>query len=378
MDNMDFSKVFKDKYTEFCNSLDKPHILLCGASGAGKSTLCNLVFGHHIALTGQGRPITSGINYYEHSLLHIYDSAGYEYGEEKQEAFAKLLFEFFEQQEAKQKGIDLIWYCLSAPAARFTEVDAKIIRKIKSLPKPVAVILTQVDVATASQCQALTTAIKEELGNIALFESTTDPSISITNGVEELHSWSLEHLAEARQMAFLATSWRKLELKYKKGLSLIQKRTAMAFGVGFVPIPTSDALLLAPIQLGMLAELTTLWDLFSLEKAVASIGVETLLSQIGKMLTSSLLKMLPVLGSLAGGLVNASVASALTFALGSVFNQTCYKIAKAKVEGKEISLEKFFNSDFIEKVKIFFQEYLKKDGNIKGDILNFLDLNKPK
>ena len=82
------------------------------------------------------------------------------------------------------------------------------------------------------------------------------------------------------------------------------------------PIPFSDAALLIPIQVTMIT------GLYKANGANISRGVvegalkATLVSGVGKSVAGNLLKFIPVVGTIAGGTLNAGVAVGFTEALG--------------------------------------------------------------
>jgi uncharacterized protein (DUF697 family) len=95
----------------------------------------------------------------------------------------------------------------------------------------------------------------------------------------------------------------------------------------------SDAVLLKPIQLGMLASITAIFGIelssdqvLSLVKgAIGQGGME----KAGKRLVKELAKHLP-----GGNVVNATVAAALTGALGEAYVRLCAEMLRREAAGK--------------------------------------------
>ena len=96
----------------------------------------------------------------------------------------------------------------------------------------------------------------------------------------------------------------------KKSHQTIHFAALSAAIIGFSPIPFSDAFLLVPVQLTMMSRLHKIFG-------------QSWSESLGKSLTKELavgniLKVIPVVGTVTGGMVNASVAVAITEALGWV------------------------------------------------------------
>lgn len=95
--------------------------------------------------------------------------------------------------------------------------------------------------------------------------------------------------------------------KAAKVKKAIHGASVAAGGVGAVPLPVADALLLVPIQLTMLQSIYKIYGEKFSDKFVVNFIRVTLIPYIGKSLTN----LIP-----GGSLVNASVAVAITEAIG--------------------------------------------------------------
>ena len=94
--------------------------------------------------------------------------------------------------------------------------------------------------------------------------------------------------------------------------------TLTAAIVGFSPIPFSDAVLLVPIQLTMMMRLYKIFGA-SWSEALAKGGTkELVVVGLGRSLVGNVLKFVPAVGTIAGGAINATVATTITEALGWV------------------------------------------------------------
>ena len=321
-----------------------------------KGTLVNSVFKKKIAEAGAGRPTTKGIQEYNNSYLIVYDSEGYESGAENQQRYSELIYNFLQcKNENPLTAVHIGWYCLSAPSARFTELDAELVKKTSKF-MPLAVVLTKIDLATEEQVAALTKAIKEQCPAISIFLSTTE-DIPLENDLNMLEKWSKNHLPEMQRKSFISVSNRNIDEKENEGDKIIHKHVAAAFATGFLPIPLSDAPALIANQTALLGRLCVLWDMEHMEQVVStSLAGSGIMTLIGKSLSGNILKFIPGIGQIAGGMINGSVASALTFSLGTAINKLLRKITEDQLSGKNTPFSEYITEDFLSSfVQIFTQ-----------------------
>jgi len=88
--------------------------------------------------------------------------------------------------------------------------------------------------------------------------------------------------------------------------------------IGLSPIPFSDAFLLVPIQLTMMARLHKIYGQKFSENLGESLARELVIVGLGRSAVGNLLKFIPAVGMVAGAAINAVVASTITQALGWV------------------------------------------------------------
>ncbi|MGV8155004.1 MAG: GTPase [Alkaliphilus sp.] len=126
-DNFDFDNEYEKMKRE--TSKCKPNILVCGATGVGKSSVINFLFGEEVANVGEGKAVTRGIHEYKSDGVDVvlYDSEGYEIGNEAQSKFKEDVVGFIEQRikntDVIEEQIHLVWYCISAGNKRITDLD---------------------------------------------------------------------------------------------------------------------------------------------------------------------------------------------------------------------------------------------------------------
>lgn len=96
----------------------------------------------------------------------------------------------------------------------------------------------------------------------------------------------------------------------------IHTASVAAAGVSASPIPFSDSALLIPIQTTMIAAIYKVYDEEITDGIIAGALKATATSAIGKGVVGNLFKLIPGIGSIVGGVVNAGVAVSLTEAIG--------------------------------------------------------------
>lgn len=175
--------------------------------------------------------------------------------------------------------------------------------------------------------------------------------------------------------------------------NIIKTHMMLSMGAGLVPLPLLDVVAVTAIQVDMIKQLSSHFDIPFNEQAgkswISAIG-GSILARIG----ASSLKAIPIVGSFLGGVTMSALSGASTYAIGNVFkehfknggNLSDIDVDKAKEffkekfdEGKKLAkemdskIEKIKNSDsddnpkqakspksFVEQLENLAQ--MKKDG----------------
>lgn len=116
----------------------------------------------------------------------------------------------------------------------------------------------------------------------------------------------------------------------KKCHKAIHSATAAAATAGAIPIPMSDAIPITAAQIGMVIALGKIFDFTLTQSAAKSIVGVGLTQQAGRAIASNILKAIPGVGTITGGVVGASTAAALTEALGWVIADDFYRMSQGK------------------------------------------------
>jgi uncharacterized protein (DUF697 family)/GTP-binding protein EngB required for normal cell division len=360
---IDLKSKLDEEFKKIKATIKKPNILLVGATGVGKSSLINYCFGKQLANSGNGRPITKSIDRYtqEGIPIVIYDAGGYEIGGGKESDFDREVIGLCGKKHDFSEEIHICWYCISNPGSRVTDFDISNIRKIKNSSTPVIVVLTKSDQVSDESSAAMKGVLKDAFHDIDIYEVST---VERFKGMDyaSLIEKSINLLPSSLQMAFVAAQRVSINAKRVEAKKLIKEHSVLAFGASFSPIPFTSAALLIGNQTALIARIITLYNIDGLDSHFTLIlegAISTLLPMIGEWTVAQVLKFIPGIGTFIGGALNASVASSITFALGSAISEACAYFYDQAIDGEDGNSGTFTGADFEKK----FLEFAKNQQN---------------
>ena len=306
--------------------LDRGHVnvLIAGRTGVGKSTLINAVFQGDYATTGQGRPVTTGTREINKPgiPLTILDTRGLEMGEfgTTLGELRKLLSQRRQELDAR-RHIHVAWICVAEDLRRVEEAESALAETLAEYVPTLAVVTkARNDQGFRAEVQRLLPQAKNVLRVRSLREEMDDGHVLQPSGLVDLVQATADLVPEGQRRAFVAVQKADMSLKQKNSHMIVATSVTAAVAVAYTPIPFSDAVLLIPIQLGMLAAITAIYGLSVSEGFLGTLlatavgGAATTFS--GRAIVTGLLKFIPGGGALVGGTIAAATAAALTTALG--------------------------------------------------------------
>ena len=334
---------------EWSDKHKRANILIVGKTGVGKSTLINAVFRDNLAETGIGRPVTQGIHEITKpgSVLTILDTKGLEIKDYEAIKAEIIKTVHARQGEDPNTYVHLAWVCVAETGGRIESGDVEIARELKALGLSVIVVITK---ATTFKNNPFEVEVRKEFRDIAdeivltrgVVEPQYDDDDNVTSsrpvrGIDELISQSFRFIPETQRQSFanaLAIKNRAgLETKRAEASKVVNIAATAAAAVGATPIPFSDAVALVPIQGAMIAKISQIYGMevgsdIAIPLISALVGM-TGTTLIGRTLISSLLKFVPVVGTMAGGTIAATTAATLTKGLGELYIATLENLAQA-------------------------------------------------
>jgi len=320
--------------------LGHANILISGQTGVGKSTLINAVFRVPLAEEGTGKPVTKNVQRYDVAgvPVTIYDTPGIELGHAKKDVIRDYRRTI---ADSRKGGPDVVihvaWYCIDAGQTRVQDYDVEIVGALAA-EVPVILVLTQcIDDDRAEALEQTIAAEKLPIeGNpvrtLARERRVAGQTIP-PRGLEELVERTNDILPEAVRRAFANAQGVVIRLKASQARAVVGASSVAAAGIGAVPIPVPDAAVLMPVQLGMLASINAIFGMdmgsdraVSLIRGLVGQGGVTV---VGRQIAANLLKVIP-----GASVINASVAAALTAALGEAYIQLCSEMLRRQAAGK--------------------------------------------
>jgi uncharacterized protein (DUF697 family)/GTP-binding protein EngB required for normal cell division len=331
--------MFEQRLAEAFASLGCFNLAVFGKTGVGKSTLVNAIFGRDVAATGVGSPVTRGLVYYRHpdGFLGVYDSEGFETGTAGDaivDGLRRLVAEH--RTRAVNEQIHAVWYLVRWSDRRFEKAQEQFVRELAALGLPVILVMTQVPsrdgvahpeaLEFARYVESLGLPLRPD-GHVVLTNALVDDfTQSPVFGLQTLLDDTYAVIPDVAEAALTAAQMLDIGRKKKAVAAIINQAVVVAAGVGATPIPFADAALLVPNQVTMIARITAAYGLPpNKTRALATAGSIVLTggaTMAGRYAVTSLLKFIPG-GAIAGSAISATVAGALTKAVGLAWSRVC-------------------------------------------------------
>ena len=334
-----FKESFRAEYERHDAALGRFNLVIFGKTGVGKSTLINAIFGEEVARTGIGEPVTRGSHLYLDKIGHlgIVDTQGMEVGRDDKVILTELDKIMRESRKLPlSEQIHIAWYCVRGMDRRFEDTEAEFVRRLSELGLPVLLVLTQVpmrdglvhpDAALlAEEITARRLPIVD--GRPFMTYAKADPFTGQpAYGLREVLDATFRVAPEGVHGALTAAQEIDADRKAKEAMKHIGIAAGSAAAAAATPIPFSDATLLVPIQLGMMAKIAQLYKIKFDRAALMAIASTTVATQAGRATFTGLLKMIPGAGTVVGGAIGAGVASTFTYAMGQAWLIVCQRVA---------------------------------------------------
>ena len=327
MDNINIGDLATEKLEEAFRMRGHANVLIAGRTGVGKSTLINSVFQGDLATVGQGRPVTENTREItrEDIPLSIFDTRGLEMAEFTStiEALESFIAERHRNTDQK-KHIHVAWVCIAEDLRRVEMAETELTAMLsKYVPVIGVVTKARSDNGFRAEVQRLLPLTRNVL-RVRAIKETLDDGYSIPSmGLSDLVRSTVDLFPEGQKMAFAAAQKADLDLKRQRSQKIVVQAASAAAGIGATPIPFADAALLVPTQVSMLARISSAYGLSfssgSLSTMVAGMAGGAVATLTGRLIVGSLLKLIPGVGTIGGGVIAAGTAAAMTTALGGTY-----------------------------------------------------------
>ncbi len=334
-----FTESFRAEFDKQAAELGRINLAIFGKTGVGKSTLINAIFSEPVAATGIGAPVTAGSHLYldKRGTLGVIDTRGLEIGRDDAELIKEVTRAVKDGRgKPLSEQIHVAWYCVRGMDRRFEDVEESFVRALDGLGIPVLVVLTQVpmrdgqyhpdavELARYIESKRLPIVGGRPFMTYAMRDQFTGQP---PHGLMDVLTATFQVAPDAVRAALAAAQTIDLALKASQSRKAIGAGTAAAAAAAAIPIPFSSATVLVPIQLGMMARLAHLHGLPFDRAAMLAIASTSVATSAGRAAAAGLLKFIPGAGTVAGGVINASVASGFTLAMGEAWLVVCQRAA---------------------------------------------------
>lgn len=311
------------------------NVLVIGNSGVGKSTLINAVVGDDVAETGRGgEGITKNLKIYkaEEIGLCLVDSAGFEPSFLRKRKTIRDVQKWSKQSVTEENhNINVIWFCVDGTSNKLFDDTIYSLMKATNLWKSVPIIVVITKSYSVPEREQNIDMVKnifnkqkyagKNLRDIIPVVASTyvlnEDAFAAPYGIPELIEKTVALLPEGKQAAINDVNAYKLQRRRIMAQSVVGAATTVGVVVGAVPIPFSDALILAPTEMG---EVNAIASIYGIKKNDKSKDFINTIIQIGTVSAVAknainLLKAIPGI-NVAASVVNAVIAGAIVAAIG--------------------------------------------------------------
>src|SRR5947199_1918784 len=326
----EIASMVKKALDESIRERGQVNILIAGRTGVGKSTLINAIFQGKLAETGQGRPVTTTTREIskEGIPLAIWDTRGLEMAAFK-DTIAELerLITDRAKERDSRRHLHVAWLCVQEDGRRVEDAEIALHRALAA-HVPVLGVITKArtDQGFRAEVQRLLPEARNVVRVRALLEKLDDGHSLSPMGWTDIVDLTAEVIPDGLRCAFAAAQKASLQQKKNAAHAIVATSAAAAAAAGASPIPFSDAFILVPIQVGMLAGITSAFGLelstAFLTTLVSAAAGATSTTLAGRAIVANLLKLIPGGGTLVGGAISATTAAALTTTLGQLYAAT--------------------------------------------------------
>ncbi len=151
--------------------------------------------------------------------------------------------------------------------------------------------------------------------------------------------------------------------------TIIRNHVVWSMGAGFIPVLIADIFAVSALQLDMIRQMCRVYDIDFSETQGKAIVTALTSTTIARVTAGSVAKMIPIVGSMLGGVTVSAFAGASTFALGQVFKKH-FETGGTILDFDPTRLKKIYQEQF-EKGRKIVEDLAKqsKQGGVSDPII---------
>lgn len=150
----------------------------------------------------------------------------------------------------------------------------------------------------------------------------------------------------------------------KHAETIIRNHVIWSMGAGMIPILVADVFAVSALQLDMIRQLCRVYDVNFSETQGKAIVTSLTSTTIARLTAGSIIKMLPGVGTIIGGVTVSVFAGASTYALGQVFKRH-FESGGTILDFDPARLKKLYKEQFEKGKKV--AEQLRKDDKARKE-----------
>jgi uncharacterized protein (DUF697 family) len=222
------------------------------------------------------------------------------------------------------RHIHVAWLCIQEDGRRVEDAEITLHEMLaKEVPLIAVVTKSRSDNGFRAEVQRLLPQSRNVVRVRAIAEVLDDTINLPMMGLKDLVELTSEVIPEGKRRALAASQKASIGFKKNQSHKIVATAATAAGAVAMSPVPMSDIAMVASVQIGMIAGITSVFGL-ELSKGTLSALVSSAIGVTGtafagRAIIANLLKFFPGAGSIAGGAISVATASALTVALGEAY-----------------------------------------------------------
>lgn len=317
--------------------MEKGNVLAIGNLGVGKSTLINAVIGDDSDVKSWGKiGSASELAIYENEELNfrIIETVGYDSSFLKEQQAINSVKSWLKGKDKLEEGknnINVIWFCVDATDKKSIpqsiEQLCKATSNWKSVPVVVLITKSYAEPEREKDMEAATVAyakqkkfyqnFRKAIPVVASTYMLNENAFAPPEGITELIDITNELMPEGLQVAEKSLDNFKLNQKRTMAHGLVVAATSAAALVGAVPIPFPDALILTPIEAGLIGAIGKTYEIKKDIDSEKFFNTLIEMGTVGVIAKSAITAMKAIPGiNLGASVINAIVAGAIVATIG--------------------------------------------------------------